>query len=173
MSRNLPSKFPFSVLKEHVRFLTTKLDVIHLPPRTANAEDSVSQEPSDELVGNPIRYNVCREHVSAGQKFVFNKKPEQEPAASQSQFDPECEVEEAAVHPSLPILSNEEKGYRSFAVSKTQKNVILPLKSSKLANPFPDPVKVMPSHTVSDQEKADQMQAEARVPRSITTSRRI
>lgn len=41
----------------------------------------------------------------------------------------------------------------------------LPLKMPKLANPFPDPVKIMSSHTISDQEKADQMLAESKVPR--------
>lgn len=36
----------------------------------------------------------------------------------------------------------------------------------KLASPFPDPVKIMSSHTISDQEKAEQMLAESRVPRA-------
>ncbi|KAG5899787.1 hypothetical protein JTB14_006122 [Gonioctena quinquepunctata] len=151
---------------------TTKLDVIHLPNRCGPnaAEDSVPEEISEELSGSPPRYNVCRENGSMCQKFVFNKKPASMSAQSEVEFEPEDDMH----HHSLPQISNEEKGYRSFSVSTTQKNVILPLKSSKLANPFPDPVKVMPSHTVSDQEKAEQMQAEARVPRSITkTSRRI
>lgn len=59
--------------------------------------------------------------------------------------------------------------FRRFEVSKTYANVTLPLKMPKLASPFPDPVKIMSSHTISDQEKAEQMLAEARIPRRIST----
>lgn len=54
---------------------------------------------------------------------------------------------------------------RRFEVSKTYANATLPLKMPKLASPFPDPVKIMSSHTTSDQEKAEQMLAEARIPK--------
>lgn len=51
---------------------------------------------------------------------------------------------------------------QEFVESKTRASVTLPLKVPKLAKPFPDPVKVMYSHTVSDQEKAEQMLAETK-----------
>lgn len=44
----------------------------------------------------------------------------------------------------------------------------LPLKKPRLASPFPDPVKVMPSDVTSDQEKAEHMQATARMPSIFT-----
>lgn len=45
--------------------------------------------------------------------------------------------------------------YRRIEMSTTQKNITKPLKGPRLANPFPEPVKVMPSDTVSDSEKAE------------------
>lgn len=55
---------------------------------------------------------------------------------------------------------------REFEDSKTRMNITLPLRPPRLANPFPDPVKVMESHTVSDREKADQMLAETKMMRA-------
>lgn len=52
--------------------------------------------------------------------------------------------------------------YRHFEISKTHKSLTRPLKPPRLANPFPEPVKMMPSDTVSDREKAEQMLAEAK-----------
>lgn len=49
-----------------------------------------------------------------------------------------------------------------FEVSKTYANAILPLKSMKLASPFPDPIKMMMSRTISDDEKAAQMLADSK-----------
>lgn len=96
------------------------------------------------------------------QEFPPNRKNEEH------QIEHQPETVEVMQHSAY-----QQKGYRTFSVSTTQKNTILPLKLSKLAKPFPDPVKVMPSHTVSDQDKADQAQAEFRVPRSITGKVRI
>lgn len=69
---------------------------------------------------------------------------------------------DALAHNPSPSLSMQP---RRFEVSKTYANVTLPLKTSKLASPFPSAVKSMTSHTISDQEKADQMLAEARIPK--------
>lgn len=44
----------------------------------------------------------------------------------------------------------------------------LPLKQTRLADPFPGPVKVMASDTLSDQEKAEQKTAEARLLKGDT-----
>ncbi|VEN43694.1 unnamed protein product [Callosobruchus maculatus] len=120
----------------------------------------------EEHSGSSIRYNVCRDGAVSKKKFVFEKTPvinldqQGNPELPQNPDDQEV--------PRIAVPTSQEKGYRAFDASTTQKNVILPLKMSKLSNPFPDPVKVMPSHTVSDQEKADQAQAECRVPRSIS-----
>lgn len=53
---------------------------------------------------------------------------------------------------------------RQFAASKTYRSLTMPLKSSRLANPFPEPVKQMPSCQVSDQEKAQRMYNDSRLP---------
>ncbi|CAH1962978.1 unnamed protein product [Acanthoscelides obtectus] len=134
-----------------------------------NRLEDQSSEPllAEEHSGSSIRYNVCRDTNASKRKFVFEKTPvisldQDNRIESSSQ---EAEEEE---NPRISVPTSQEKGYRAFDASTTQKNVILPLKMSKLSNPFPDPVKVMPSHTVSDQEKADQAQAECRVPRSIS-----
>nr|CAI5833743.1 unnamed protein product [Callosobruchus analis] len=120
----------------------------------------------EEHSGSSIRYNVCRDGAVSKKKFVFEKTPvinlDQE-----GNHEPSQNADDEEVQP-IAVPTSQEKGYRAFDASTTQKNVILPLKMSKLSNPFPDPVKVMPSHTVSDQEKADQAQAECRVPRSIS-----
>ncbi|KAK9696122.1 hypothetical protein QE152_g32104 [Popillia japonica] len=55
---------------------------------------------------------------------------------------------------------------REFDDSVTRMNVTLPLKAPKLAKPFPDPVKTMYSHTLSDQEKAEHMLAETKMLRT-------
>lgn len=60
--------------------------------------------------------------------------------------------------------------FRRFEASKTHRSVTLPLKIPKLASPFPEPVKIMSSHTVSDREKAEQMFAESRVPKGIAAA---
>uniref|UniRef100_A0A1Y1M737 Uncharacterized protein n=1 Tax=Photinus pyralis TaxID=7054 RepID=A0A1Y1M737_PHOPY len=54
--------------------------------------------------------------------------------------------------------------YRSFQKSSTCQCIRLPLKKSRLANPFPDPLKMIASDTVSDDEKASNMQLTSRLP---------
>ncbi|KAJ8936742.1 hypothetical protein NQ318_016113 [Aromia moschata] len=115
-------------------------------------------------------YNVCKNRTSAGQKFVFDRRNVQKRLAGlQDEYDI-LEPPEESQRPRQPPPTagaggaKASGGYRQFPASTTYKNVTLPLKSSKLASPFPEPVKMMPSHTVSDQEKADQMQADFRLP---------
>lgn len=60
-----------------------------------------------------------------------------------------------------PSASDTNGGYRKFEESMTYRNLTQPFKLSRLANPFPEPVKEMPSNKVSDQEKATQMYAES------------
>lgn len=157
-------KTPF----QQIRSFTNRLELIPQSNRIT-ATESPSEDFSEESGGQSIRYNVCREH-GGNKKFVFEKRPRvpSEPQNEEHQSEPQPETVEVMQHSAY-----QQKGYRTFSVSTTQKNTILPLKLSKLAKPFPDPVKVMPSHTVSDQDKADQAQAEFRVPRSITRKVRI
>lgn len=131
------------------------------------AADNITESLIDDSGAHGIRYNVCRE-PGGKKKFTFEKRPKlpEEPIeVSTNVVDPQ--------HSNQDTITMTHKGYRAFDVSVTQRNTILPLKMSKLAKPFPDPVKVMPSHTVSDQDKADQAQAEFRVPRSVTRKSRI
>lgn len=150
------------------RLFTNRLELIPQSNRIA-APDGLPDNLTEETGGQSIRYNVCRER-GGNKKFVFEKKPKlpSEPEVEEQHIEPQLESVEITQHQAC-----QHKGYRNFSVSTTQKNTILPLKLSKLAKPFPDPVKVMPSHTVSDQDKADQAQAEFRVPRSITRKTRI
>nr|CAH7745270.1 unnamed protein product [Callosobruchus chinensis] len=88
-----------------------------------------------------------RDGAGSKKKFVFEKTPVinlhqgGNPEPSQSAEDEEVRR--------IEVPTSQEKGYRAFDDSSTQKNV-------------------MPSHTMSDQEKADQAQAQCRVPRSIS-----
>lgn len=166
MAKNFSRKITIPHLQQ-IRSFTNRLELIPQATRISPAED-VSGDLSEESGSQAIRYNVCRER-GGNKKFAFEKRPR----LPEDPIEPPTEIENDAVHPILPQKSLQYKGYRSFDVSTTQKNTLLPLKLSKLANPFPDPVKVMPSHTVSDQDKADQAQAEFRVPRSITRKARI
>ncbi|CAH1160043.1 unnamed protein product [Phaedon cochleariae] len=171
MSRSLKTSSIFPILMTRIRQFTTKLDVIPVVNRLPSIEENISEDSPEDRDNNPIRYNVCRDN-SPCSKFVFNKRNKQAGSADhQNQFEMTFE-DQSAQQECTTSISSADKGYRSFTTSTTQKNVVLPLKMFKLANPFPEPVKIMPSRTVSDQEKADQMQAECRVPKSISKSRR-
>lgn len=168
-------KFDWKFFKLQKRYLSNKLDAIALSTTTHNAEEDRGEN-VDDSGSNRMRYSVCKDRVSTCRKFVFEDKNAQNnnAADSQDQFETaSIQPEEELANRNQSGSANSMNGYRMFAASTTYKNVILPLKSSKLANPFPEPVKVMPSHTVSDQEKAEQMQAECRIPRSVTKTKRI
>lgn len=57
----------------------------------------------------------------------------------------------------------EKNAPKKFLRSSTQNAITMPLKLPRLANPFPEPVKSLMSHTVSDKEKADLMAAEIKM----------
>ncbi|KAK5638241.1 hypothetical protein RI129_012536 [Pyrocoelia pectoralis] len=59
---------------------------------------------------------------------------------------------------------DQEFTYRPFEKSSTYQCIKLPFKKSRLASPFPDPVKMIESDVVSDQDKANQMQSLAQLP---------
>lgn len=164
---NLSRKIPITHLPK-IRSFSNRLELL---PQHQKNSTSFSNDLSEESGGQAIRYNVCREH-GGNKKFVFEKKPKlpEEPVETEVQKASEQEFPRAQ-HPNRNRVAY--KGYRAFDVSTTQKNIVLPLKLSKLASPFPEPVKVMPSHTVSDQDKAEQAQAEFRAPRSIARKGRM
>lgn len=153
-----------------MRSFSNRLELIPQSNRmtAAPTSEDIAGDLSEESGGQAIRYNVCRER-GGSKKFVFEKRPRLPEDTAEQQSETETETHHILQQPTTIA----QKGYRTFDVSTTQKNITLPLKLSKLANPFPEPVKVMPSHTVSDQDKADQAQAEFRVPRSITRKARI
>ncbi|KAJ8919762.1 hypothetical protein NQ315_006291 [Exocentrus adspersus] len=168
MANYIKPKLNWSLIKIPSRRLSNKLDALALTTTTSQTPEEDRPDLLDDINSNRVRYNVCRDRTTTCQKFVFEKKPESgdeylEPSPEQLQNN----LENAGAE-TTALTTN---GYRMFTASTTYKNVTLPLKSSKLANPFPEPVKVMPSHTVSDQEKAEQMQAECRIPRSITRNK--
>ncbi|KAJ8936741.1 hypothetical protein NQ318_016112 [Aromia moschata] len=110
----------------------------------SSSEDNLDAISRDH--DSTIRYNVCRDRSSTARKFIFDRRNVQKKLAGlQDEYD---------------ILPPEEA-----PPQRTYKNVTLPLEILETGEPFPEPVKLMPSHTVSDQEKADQMQAEFKVPK--------
>lgn len=169
MALRLKHRLYRHLLTRPSRYMSNKLDAVIVTNNTEEERPEILDEPSN----NQIRYNVCRDRTTSSQKFVFEDK--KSPNLSEEDKVETClQNDEDMPQMNNPNQQNSPaRGYRLFAASTTYKNVILPLKSSKLANPFPEPVKVMPSHTVSDQEKADQMQAECKVPRSITKTRAV
>lgn len=170
MANYIKPKFTWKLFNQQNRYLSNKLDAIALSNVHNTEEDRA--EILDDSNNNRMRYSVCRDRAPTSQKFVFEDKNSSNNATNlQDQFESSAEQPEDEL--SSAHNTGSGNGYRMFAASTTYKNVILPLKSSKLANPFPEPVKVMPSHTVSDQEKAEQMQAECRIPRSITRTKRM
>lgn len=173
MANYIKPKFNWKLFRQQNRYLSNKLDAIALS-NTHNVEEDRA-EIMDDSGSNRMRYNVCRDRAPSSQKFMFeDKNVRSTGTGTQDQFESNVEQsEEEQPKAHNPSGVNSTNGYRLFTASTTYKNVILPLKSSKLANPFPEPVKVMPSHTVSDQEKAEQMQAECRIPRSITRNKII
>lgn len=165
MARLFASSKKIPVYRLNTRYFSNKLEQQHL---TEEMNQEIDDE--DKTITPVIRYNVCRERsASTAQKYQF-KKP---PSASQEEHF-KTDNKENMTLPSLEpqLFENQSDipsaGYRQFEASSTYKNLVLPLKASKLSDPFPSPVKMMPSHTVSDQEKAEQMMAERRIPRSIS-----
>lgn len=71
-----------------------------------------------------------------------------------------CGPEVVTQPPQVEVDVKPTTSTRRFPRSNTQNAVTQPLKLPRLANPFPEPVKVMMSDTVSDKEKADLMLAE-------------
>ncbi|CAH1972527.1 unnamed protein product [Acanthoscelides obtectus] len=96
-----------------------------------------------------IRYNVCMDNNASKKKFIFEKMP----GISLGQQNAGVKLQKANNDEELcvSVQTSEEKGYRAFDVSTTQKNVILPLKMSRLSNPFPEPVKDFLSDALSQQ----------------------
>jgi len=98
-----------------------------------------------------------------------NLQPSMLPAYYQPNMDRSVLVDpEPDPSESVRISHAQASNQRRFQVSKTCANAILPLKSVKLANPFPEPVKMMMSRTVSDEEKAEQMLADSRSQRHMS-----
>ncbi|XP_049818707.1 uncharacterized protein LOC126264497 [Aethina tumida] len=136
-----------------------------------------STKPEQKVVGQNrpnIRYTVCQKKTPTFHKIetkssqaplkICQELQELQPSLQPHVYRcptemPQNQANEAQTK--QKIVHEAEK--RNFLASTTYKNVTLPLKTSKLAKPFPDPVKVMPSHTVSDQDKAEQMLADSRM----------
>lgn len=154
---------------------------------TQNAENSTVQEHSGEP---PKQFNVYKANNSSHPVETENTirqkiddkqlQPSMLPDYYKSEIDVQqgtYPVSDTLDHNPMPLALKQ----RRFEVSKTYANVTLPLKAPKLASPFPDPVKIMSSHTVSDQEKAEQMLAESRIPKAtieptrakVTTPNRV
>nr|CAH7714549.1 unnamed protein product [Callosobruchus chinensis] len=139
------------------RFISTRLNINHI--RSLNSKSipnevrsRLDDDQTDELLnaeysGGSIRYKVCTDSQVSRQKFVFEKKPVilyRENTSVKSSPSHEGEDNQCSEVPTC-----DEKGYKSFDLSTTQKNVVLPLNTSKLSSPFPDPVKDFISDALS------------------------
>lgn len=132
-------------------------------PDHKTAKTKEQPEPAP-IKTNNLRYTVCQERSQVYHKLdtsktsippiLSNELQELQPSMQRQVYKCPTEMPQNQAEPTEKIEA--EKTMRLMR-STTYKNVTLPLKMSKLAKPFPDPVKVMPSHTVSDQDKAEQM----------------
>lgn len=96
--------------------------------------------------------NVQHEHSTAVVTPINNK--------------PNIDISPSSIARNTPTYPEEHEPLppKRFERSSTQNAVTGPLKLPRLANPFPEPVKVMMSHeTLSDQEKADLMLEEVKM----------
>nr|CAI5822213.1 unnamed protein product [Callosobruchus analis] len=113
----------------------------------------LEDDPTDGILNadysrGSIRYKVCRDSEVSKNKFVFEKRPV---ITLNREKKLSCSVKslQGGDEQYSAIPTSEEKGYRTFDISTTQKNVVLPLKASKLSSPFPDPVKDFLSEALS------------------------
>lgn len=144
--------------------LRNKLTKLNLRPFSTKVEVKIPKA-TDHT--EPPMDNV-KVHFSVAQDATSLRSLSMQKPAPKKTYEPEMSRTPYYKCPTEPVPTKElarpkmEKRYGNFMVSPTYKNVTLPLKLSKLAKPFPDPVSVMTSHTISDQEKAEQMLAESR-----------
>ncbi|CAH0546629.1 unnamed protein product [Brassicogethes aeneus] len=154
-----------------LRTLTTKTDAAVSVKKPGDIET--------ENADMQVRYNVCQEKTATvykidGHRTQVPPKLSLELQDLQPSMHPQYYSSHSESSPSLVRGTEAESKnkssteetlatrYRNLMDSNTKKNITQPLKMSKLAKPFPDPVKVMSSHIISDQEKAEQMLAESR-----------
>lgn len=158
--------------------IITRSKIWRLPPYkllSTKIDAKKPAKPSDPQ-DTKVRYNVCQDKPPTFQKLNIQKTlappklshelQELQPAMNSQIYTgptglPQTRANEAQAKQKTG--AEPLKRYTHFMVSTTCKNVTLPLKMSKLAKPFPDPVKVMSSQIISDQDKADQMFAESRL----------
>lgn len=81
-----------------------------------------------------------------------------------------CDPQVIATVPAGPQI--EAPPRRRFEKSNTHNALTQPLKLPRLANPFPEPVKTLMSHTISDKEKQDLMFAEIKMERQFLEQQR-
>ncbi|XP_044261337.1 uncharacterized protein LOC123009233 [Tribolium madens] len=173
----------FSKINSNVLQNSRRLFSFNFEMTPASRQPEAKEETKPEEQPKNFRYNVCQPRTSpverpnsAGDVMALQKQ-NVKAAIEEQQLQPSMLPEYYQKTMEKSVLTNPDpehteegrinkglnpKNPRRFQVSKTYANAILPLKSVKLANPFPEPVKMMMSRTVSDDEKAEQMLAEAR-----------
>lgn len=163
MARRLASPSKVRMCRVGSKLFSTKLEQQRL-----TEEISQEMEDDEQTVTPAIRYNVCRDRTSnTAQKYQFPRSSQDELPKGDGMENITLSSMDQSIFDGNSSNLLPSAGYRQFEASSTYKNLVLPLKASKLSDPFPAPVKIMPSHTVSDQEKAEQMMAERRIPKSI------
>ena len=144
------------------RSLSTKHDIAAVVPLAGSNEETNVAELS---ASQPAQYSVCKPKAAKyGQEIQLKTDTAQhlQPAMLPEYYQPPYQMQVGTFAKGNEEGKPIQQGHRRFEQSKTYANITLPIKAQKLANPFPDPVKMMASHTVSDQEKANQMLAESR-----------
>ncbi|GJQ75374.1 hypothetical protein Trydic_g23550 [Trypoxylus dichotomus] len=181
MALRIANKISRHIAQNVSRSLSAKRDT-DLEPTIQKAEDAskpVEQSPPLSTPTMPIVYEVCRPRTTPITPFPNTVQNESDavrktmalqhlqPSMLPEYYKPPVEINSACM--GFDNVSESVAKYRKFEESNTFKNITLPLKMPKLASPFPEPVKVMPSHTVSDQEKAEQMLAESKAIKNTST----
>ncbi|XP_022906518.2 uncharacterized protein [Onthophagus taurus] len=188
MALRIANKINRQFVKNVRRSLSTKRDITDLDLTSRNNDDisgETSHSNSPISPSNPVQYQVCQPRANrSGPSLVVNFASQRnavknetevaknamamqhlQPALLPEYYKPPVEINSSIYQDTTNEQEKQSsiKKARKFEESSTRLNLTRPLKAPKLANPFPEPVKVMPSHTVCDKEKAELMLAEQKM----------
>lgn len=117
-----------------------------------NRTPAETSPPPVPAPSSSVKYEVCRPRTTRVTQFPSSIQNESDvvkktvamqhlqPCMLPEYYKPPVEINSACM--GVDTLSENTSQYRKFEESNTFKNLTVPLKAPKLANPFPEPVKV-------------------------------
>ncbi|ENN72193.1 hypothetical protein YQE_11153, partial [Dendroctonus ponderosae] len=131
--------------------LGSKLFSTKLEQQRLTEEISQEMEDDEQTVTPAIRYNVCRDRTSCtAQKYQFPRSTQDELPKGDGMENLTLASLEQSMFDGNSSNLLPSAGYRQFEASSTYKNLVLPLKASKLSDPFPAPDVTKPIIWCSD-----------------------